>query len=284
MDEKFPKSSRQFSVLMSVYAGEDASHLDEALASLCSCEELPMEVVLVEDGPLTPELETVVEKYRSRLPVASLKLKVNAGLGQALDAGLRACQSELVARFDTDDICMPLRFTEQIDFLFLNPEVAALGAWVEEFEAENPRQGRLRIVPADPVLLKDFAKLRNPLNHPAVMFRRSVVLKVGGYQNELAFEDYSLWLRLLQGGFQLANIPKVLVKMRAGPSQTKRRMGLGYARRELQFAWKFLRLGYFNWFQYLRFVVCRVPLRLLPAALLGKTYARFGREMSSGLN
>ena len=59
---------------MSVYAGELPSNLDEALASLCACDEQPMEVVLVEDGPLTPGLETVIDQYRGRLPVVSVKL------------------------------------------------------------------------------------------------------------------------------------------------------------------------------------------------------------------
>ncbi len=262
---------------MSVYAGELPSNLDEALASLCACDEQPMEVVLVEDGPLTPGLETVIDQYRGRLPVVSVKLETNAGLARALDTGLRVCQSELVARFDTDDICIQSRFTEQVDFLSHNPEVVAVGAWVEEFEAGHLRRGPLRIVPSKPASLRAFAKLRNPLNHPAVMFRRSAVLKVGGYQDEPGFEDYSLWLRLLQGGAELANIPKVLVKMRAGLNQTRRRMGLLYAKHELLFAWKFLQRGYFTWFEYLKFVVCRVPLRLLPVALLNKTYLRFGR-------
>ena len=262
---------------MSVYAGELPSNLDEALASLCASHELPMEVVLVEDGPLTPGLEAVIGQYRSRLPIVSVQLRTNAGLARALDAGLRACQSELVARFDTDDICLPSRFTEQVDFLLDNPEVAALGAWAEEFEAGRLRPGRLRVVPSESAELWAFAKLRNPLNHPAAMFRRSAVLKVGGYQDEPGFEDYSLWLRLMQEGDALANIPKVLVKMRAGLNQTKRRMGLRYAEHELLFAWKFLQRGYFTWFEYLKFVACRVPLRLLPVAVLNKIYRYIGR-------
>ena len=278
MDEECSKRGRPFSVLMSVFAREEAANLVEALESLARSDEPPVEVVLVEDGPLTQALHAVIDQYRSGLPIVSVKLTTHEGLAHALNAGLKVCHCELVARFDSDDISLPSRFTEQLDFLALNPEVAAVGAWVEEFERGGHDGGALRVVPANPAELAGFSKLRNPLNHPTVMFRRSVVLQVGGYQQEAAFEDYSLWLRLMRHGAQLANIPKVLVKMRAGAGQTQRRMGLRYAAHELQFAAKFLKLGHFSAFEYMRFVLYRVPLRLLPISLLRMAYLRLARS------
>lgn len=38
----------------------------------------------------------------------------------------------------------------------------------------------------------DFSKKRNPLNHMSVMFRKSAVLSVGGYEQVSLFEDYFL--------------------------------------------------------------------------------------------
>ena len=280
MAEVSINSARHFSVLMAVYAGEQPANLGEALESLCLSDEMPTEVVIVEDGQLPQELHAVLDQYRRRLPIVSVKLTINMGLARALDTGLKNCKFELVARFDSDDISMPSRFTEQLDFLGHNAKIAAVGAWVEEFESGSPIARSLRVVPANPVELKTFAKLRNPFNHPAVMFRRSIVMQVGGYQDEPAFEDYSLWLRMLQAGFQIANIPRALVRMRAGPGQTKRRMGLQYARNELKFAAKFYRLGYFTWAEYLKFIACRIPLRLLPITLLRRAYLRFGRVVN----
>lgn len=274
------QSDRRFSVLMSVYGREKPAFLEQALASLCEATERPAEVVLVEDGPIGVELQNIVARYRELLPLVTLKLNVNQGLAGALRAGLAICSSGLVARFDTDDISLPTRFQEQIDFLMQHPGVAAVSCWVEEFDDESASVHWLRALPSDPHELSKFAKFRSPLNHPASMFRMSAVQHVGGYQDEILFEDYSLWLRMLQAGYQLANVPKVLVRMRAGREQTRRRMGAHYAKLELQFATKFYRLGYFSLLEYMRFVGLRVPTRFLTLSLLRRIYLVVGRKSS----
>lgn len=273
-------SDRHFSVLMSVYEREKPAFLEQALASLCEATERPAEVVLVEDGPIGEELRSIVEKYRSILPLRSLKLGANQGLAAALRAGLEVCNHALVARFDTDDISLPSRFQEQIDFLIQHPHVAAVSCWVEEFDDESASVHWVRALPDDPHELSKFSKFRSPLNHPAAMFRMSAVQRVGGYQDEILFEDYSLWLRLLHAGYQLANVPKVLVRMRAGREQTRRRMGARYAKLEFQFATKFYRLGYFSLFEYLRFIGLRIPTRFLTLSLLRRIYLLVGRQSS----
>ena len=64
-----------FSVLMSVYYKENSSYLRESLSSVFSQSLQPSEVVLVEDGPLTKDLDTVVEEFATKHP--NLKIILN---------------------------------------------------------------------------------------------------------------------------------------------------------------------------------------------------------------
>ncbi|MCS2794563.1 glycosyltransferase [Bacteroides faecis] len=130
----------KFSVLMSVYAREQSTYLEEALRSVFEQTVPPSEVVLVKDGPLTTELETVIasfaERYKSLKIVALAK---NMGLGNALNVGLSACTYRLVARMDSDDLSLPNRFETQLKAFEKDLEVSVVGGWISEFE-NNPKQ------------------------------------------------------------------------------------------------------------------------------------------------
>jgi amylovoran biosynthesis glycosyltransferase AmsE len=265
---------------MSVYSRENPLFLTASLQSLVQSSILPDEIVLVEDGPIPNTLKDVIDNFRSLLPISSVPLAVNIGLPGALNAGLAKCSHELVARFDTDDLCEPNRFERQVAFLIKHPEVAALGAAVQEFEPLTGVARGFRSPPENHDSLVKFALLSSPLNHPAVMFRKSAVLKVGAYPTHLniAFEDYALWLRLLLAGYKIANIAEVLVRMRAGVAQAERRRGFTYAKQEISFALEFRKAGFFSKIQCLRFILFRVPLRFLPKRLLVNVYRVFGRQ------
>ena len=55
--------NKKYSVLMSVYYRENAKHLEESLDSIIKQTVTPAELVLVCDGPLTEELDRVIDKY-----------------------------------------------------------------------------------------------------------------------------------------------------------------------------------------------------------------------------
>lgn len=269
-----------FSVLMSVYVKERPEFLRESLASVAASSVLPAEVVLVEDGPITEALRAVIDAARDTLNIVSVPLARNVGLPGALNAGLAACQHELVARFDTDDLCVPERFEKQLVFMANHPEVAALGTAIQEFDLATGEKLGLRAPPPDHAELVRYARLSSPLNHPSVMFRRSAVLAAGAYPAHMtvAFEDYALWVNLVLAGHQLASLPQVLVYMRAGAAQAMRRRGLRYARQEIAFARQFRRAGFLNTWQCLRFIALRVPVRFLPKAHVVALYRRFARS------
>jgi len=268
----------KLSVLMPVYYRESPEFLRQCLASLAAQTVAADEIVIVEDGPLGAELEGVIRIAGQTLPIVSVRLPVHGGLGTALSAGLDACGSELVARMDADDLCTPDRFRRQIDFMERNPEVDVVGSAIAEFGSDPLAIESVRRLPASGRALMSFAKLRNPLNHMTVMFRRRAVLDAGSYKPCADFEDYHLWARMLRRGCRLHNLPDALVQVRCGNGMQRRRGGWAYLIGEIAFQRFLHRIGFISASNGLRNVLARAPIRLVPAQIRSAFYLYFLRE------
>lgn len=223
--------SDKFSVLMSVYYKENPKHFDLALQHILIKQTLlPDEFVLVCDGPLTKELDEVIDKY-AHVALNVLKvyrLEKNSGLGNALNFGLSKCNYELIARADSDDICVAERFEKQVAYLKEHFDVAVVGSDIREFSENINDANTYKRMPKTYRDVYHMAKFRNPVNHMTVMFRKSAIEKVGSYQHLQYIEDYYLWVRLLAGGFKIENINEPLVFARIGNGMIQRRSSKSY--------------------------------------------------------
>lgn len=267
-----------FSVLLSLYIKEQPSYLRQSFNSLFSQRFLPSEIILVKDGMLTPELDAVVSNYVQRYPILKVvALKENQGLGKALNEGLKHCSYDLVARMDTDDIAKPDRFEKQLAIFREHPEIDVVGAWIDEFEGEVSNVLSMRKVPEQHENILRFAKGRCPVNHPVVMFRKSAVLKAGGYKHFPLFEDYYLWVRMLMNGARFYNIQESLLFFRFSPDMFRRRGGWRYAVTEVRLQTLFYKMGFIGFFSLLKNVCIRLVTRLLPNGLRSLLYKRLIR-------
>lgn len=218
-------------ILMSVYVGESPQSLSLALQSLVEQTVMPPEVVLVKDGPLTLELEAVIERYRDMLPLRVVALTANVGLAAALNQGLRSVSQPWVMRFDTDDVCDARRVERQLAWV-REGHLDLFGSQIDEFNSDPARPMRRRKVPCTHEDIMRFARRRNPFNHMTVCFRKSLAEQVGGYPDIALMEDYALWLKMIAAGARTANSSEVLVHARVGNGMVERRGGWRYARSE----------------------------------------------------
>ncbi len=255
-----------FSLLMAVYKNDDPDFLSQALESVLANTVQPSQVVIVKDGPVTPKLDEVLNRYMSQLPIDLVSLASNQGLGPALHAGVLACREPWIARFDSDDICTRTRFEEQLDYLSEHPETDLLGGQIKEFEQDPQKAYASRNVPINDAEIRRYAKSRNPFNHMTVIFRKSAVLAAGNYRNDPLYEDYALWIRMIMQSVGVANLPTVLVYARAGDSMFRRRGGWKYAWNEVRFQHGFYRNGFLSLAQLIKNLAVRVPVRLIPNA------------------
>ena len=270
-----------FSVLMSVYTKENPEYVDRAFRSICDEQSIkPQQIVLVEDGRLNEGLYSVIQKWKSILgdTLKSVPLAENMGLGTALKIGLENCDYEIVARMDTDDIASPDRFEKQLYFLEENPHISVVGSFITEFEGDEQNIYAKRVLPQEPERLSAFAKRRNPLNHMTVMFVKNDVLSVGNYIPFLGFEDYYLWIRMLNAGKQIAKLPMFLVNARAGAAMLGRRGGLGYAITEYKLQREFLRIGFIGILDFMSNVFVRFSTRITPHTVRTIFYKKLLRK------
>ena len=265
---------RNFSVLISVYAKENAHNLDEALNSIEEQNLKPSEIVLIQDGPIPATLGKVISTHAktAKIQYKIIPLSINVGLGMALSKGLAMCRYKWVARMDSDDIALPDRFEKQFGYLIENPDTDILGSWICEFDENSAECNKKRKVPVTNEDIRSFSKHRNPLNHMTVVFRKSAVQEVGGYLPMNGFEDYYLWMRMLMAEKQFANIPQVLVKARTGQGMISRRQGLKYTKDELALEKAAYQLGFWSKLDLIKNLFTRVLPRLLPVFIVEKLY------------
>ncbi len=268
-----------FSVLLSLYKKEHSLYLKQCLDSLFSQTLLPTEIILVKDGPLTEDLNTVVEDYEKDFSILKIiPLEKNVGLGRALNEGLKHCSYNLIARMDTDDIAKPYRFQKQIEVFQKHPEIDVCGAWIEEFQGNTDNVTSIRKLPKLHNDILEYTKIRNPINHPVVMFRKSAVLDAGGYQHFPLFEDYYLWVRMLKNGAKFYNIQESLLYFRTSPDMFKRRGGWKYAMNEYRFQKTMFNMNIISYKQFILNVMARFPVRIAPNQLRSWLYKKALRK------
>ncbi len=275
----------EYSVLMSVYQKEVPEYLAICLESLINQTIVPDEIVIVKDGKLTRELDNIILKYQKLQPnlFKIVELEVNQGLGKALGIGLNSCSHEIVARMDSDDICVPTRFEKQLNFLCENPDISIVGTWISEFEKDAKEIVSVRKVPTSHEEIFKAAKKRNPLNHMSVMFRKGAVINSGGYRHFLWNEDYYLWVRMLKAGYKFANIEEPLVLVRAGVSLFERRGGIQYLIKELELQKEFVEMQFITRSEFVVNLFIRSIFRILPNRIRGMMYKYLLREKEVNL-
>lgn len=270
-----------FSVLMSLYIKEKAEFLDSALQSIYSEQTIrPNEIVLVLDGSIGEELTQCVEKWQQLIGMALkvIPLEQNVGLGKALNQGLKHCSNDWVFRMDTDDICVPDRFEKQIHFIDQNPEIVLFSAKIIEFNQTPADANSIKSVPENHDEILKFAQKRSPFNHMAVVYRKSIIEKVGGYQHHLFMEDYNLWLRVIAAGYKVGNHPDVLLYARVGNGMHARRKGFEYIKSEKQLLNLKKELKIQSTIHANMLFLIRSAFRLMPSSILGKFYNIFLRK------
>jgi len=172
-------------------------------------------VLVVDDGSKQPFTEQeILQKNVKGFPVHILRLDENNGIATALNAGLQWIKSNIIcsyiARLDCGDLCDPLRFHMQLDYLRVNPYVGLLGSWCL-FKKKNETLQYKYKTPQDHKSIVRAMHFRNVFIHPTVIFRFDLVEKLGFYPTGYPHaEDYALFWEMVNSA-QTAILPAYLV-------------------------------------------------------------------------
>ncbi|KPZ53594.1 glycosyltransferase [Pseudoalteromonas sp. P1-7a] len=214
-------------VALSVYKLDSKNYLKESIDSLLNQTFTNFDVFIEVDGPVDSEVNDLLSNYNDNDKFHVNFNEENKGLAYRLnsifDKILKIGQYSYIARMDADDICMPQRFDEQVNFLLENEDIAVLGSSMIEFDSTGNENYKIM-----PVIHHELEKniiKRCPVNHPTVMFNldaiNSIDLKYDGSLKNT--QDYYLWVDLLSKGYKFANLRQPLLKFRIDENFHKRR-------------------------------------------------------------
>ena len=270
MGEKLP----DYSVSMSVYAGEKPANLAASLESMLT-QTLPCaELILCCDGELTPALDEVIEEYKKRFAgrMRVLRSSRHVGVGACANAALDAARTDIIVKMDSDDISLPERCEKQVTYLAERPDLDMCGAYLEEFDDSTHAKTAVKTTPVSFAEIQTYARRRNPFNNPTFVYRKSAALAAGGYSEKGRCEDYDLVVKMLMNGSEGENIPEVLLRYRVTEGNLQRRRNFANTKGFIAVRYKNYRRGFSSLADFLIPCAAQLMLFLLPRRVTGLFY------------
>lgn len=229
----------KYSFLMSIYHKETIENFMMSFDSMVKQTLPPDEIVLIYDGNVNSAIIKYVDNFikrNKRIKILILKNKTNMGLGYSLDKGIKMARNEFIARMDSDDISLKNRIKKQSKLFLDNPDLVLSGGQVAEFSDDPKEIKSYRIVPTNEKKIRKFLIYRSPFNHPTVIFRKSIVTKLGGYGKYKFKQDYELFSKIISSNYAVSNHKDVVLLFRSNINNFKRRKSSKYVFAYIQIA------------------------------------------------
>src|SRR3990167_2130806 len=198
------------SVIMPVKNG--AETIEVALQSILNQTFQDFEIIVIDDHSTDNTVNIVNALAEKTGKIRIIKNGKSLGVTTSLNLALQNAKYEYVARMDADDESLPDRLKLQHDYLQKNPNIAVVGGQVLFMGSTSQHDYHLRYETNSELIKKEMLK-NNQLSHPAVMYRKSVILQLGGYRDFFKnAEDYDLWLRLLRHSYEISNLDTLIIR------------------------------------------------------------------------
>jgi len=217
-DKPFTPSETYVSIMTPVY-NTKPEYLQEYWDSIKAQTWKHWELVIVDDGSTqtctTEKLQEIAKDSRVRL----VRLPVRCGVATARNVAINVAKYDLVANMDSDDVADQKWLARMVAAMKANPDIDICGCQLRLFDDTT---GKTIYTTQHPeAITYECIKPRADtgglwlINNPGVIFRRSKIVKIGGYnENSLYCEDLDLWLRAFKAGLKITNIPDILVNYR----------------------------------------------------------------------
>jgi glycosyltransferase involved in cell wall biosynthesis len=178
--------------------------LAEAIESALAQTHAPLEVIVIDDGSTDDSYE-VASRF---VPTVEALTQPNAGLVAVLNRGLREAAGEYFVILSADDVLRPSYVETLLTALLWQPGAAYAYSAMEYF---GSRTGVFPAKPFSPALL-----LAGNYINATALTRRADALAVGGFHPNPrnAWEDWDIWLRLLEAGKYGVAVPEPLLRYR----------------------------------------------------------------------
>jgi glycosyltransferase involved in cell wall biosynthesis len=192
-------------------------YLGEAIESIVKQSFTGFELIVLDFGS-TDRSKQIAAGFAATDSRIRLHEIPNCSLVEARNAGCSLAQGKYIAVMDADDVSLSNRLQGEVDFIDQHPLVGLVGGAAEWIDATGRSMWVLNF-PARDQEIKEALLTHFPFCHSAVLMRRELFRRVGGYRPVFtASHDYDLCLRISEQT-QCANLPQIVVKYRVHGSQ-----------------------------------------------------------------
>jgi glycosyltransferase involved in cell wall biosynthesis len=201
-----------------------ADYIEQCLDSVCATitDSLPegFDILVIDDGS-TDESAHLVETYlqKTEFPLCLVKKAFNTGLADARNTGLHLARAPFVFILDADNWIYPNCLSRLYNAIH-NTDHAAVYGIINRFNSKTGEgAGLISFYEWD-----ERELITSPYIDAMALFKKDILLKVGGYSTELmviawsGWEDYDLWLKLAQAGYTAKLVPNILSSYRSHPN------------------------------------------------------------------
>ena len=189
------------SVLLSVY--NDDKNIKKSIDSILSQSYKNIELLIIDDCSTDKTNEIINEIKDSRVKI--FRNKDNKGLTKSLNILIKESKGQILARQDSDDVSLPNRLEIQYSEL----QKSQLDACTTRAHIKNSKRSIPRFSHLLP--LNIVIKYKNPFIHGTLMIRKSVILNIGMYDENIKYaQDYKLFLELLKKNYKIRILRKKL--------------------------------------------------------------------------
>ena len=201
------------SIIIPIY-NVDPIILSKSFESISSQSFKSFEVILIDDSTKSETSDFCLQYCKSDTRFSYIKPTQKLGLVNSLNLGIQRAKNDIIARFDSDDICYEDRISKQVEFLKNNLDIDILGGYIEVINSDY-KHLYIRKYPVSHSEIVKSMQIFCPIAHPTVMYKKAVLQRVGYYDDNFKYaEDIDLWLRLLSIGAKFSNLNTPLIKYR----------------------------------------------------------------------
>lgn len=214
----------KISVIICTYNRD--SLLERAVSSVLSQSFKDLELVIVDDGSIDDTQSVLARLAESDRRIVCVRNEKNLGISASRNRGAKTARGEYLAMLDSDDYWLDKeKLRKQAALLDKREEIALIGTAIVLVDENGTKIGEdIYEVEDEQIRLKMLSK--NQFCQSSVMFRKSVFMEVGGYDERFSVcEDYDLWLRMGER-YKLANLVDIGIAYLVHPAgiSKKRRL------------------------------------------------------------
>ena len=189
------------------------------------------EMVVCDDGSDDGSTELIHEAIRADARIRMVVSSERSGPATARNTAITLARGDNVAFLDADDVLEPTYLEEMLAKLEAagpNTGIVCCDAWLVDATGSVLGRWSDSVGRADGLDLAGL--LRSNRIFVASLCPRRVIEAAGGFFPEMVAEDYDLWIRICELGYDVAQVAAPLVRYRVDPnslSASRSRMAIG---------------------------------------------------------